>query len=992
MLHRAASNAYSWWWASHIRTKQSKWLEQNLQDMEEKVGETLKIINNDGDSFAQRAEMYYRKRPELINYVEECYRSYRALAERYDHLSRDLQRANRTIATVYPEQVQFAIDDEDEQNLSTTSTSFNIADKPSEPIPKPSIPKVPKMKKDFRIPSMLLSRKGQQLKRNASTAKAATPPSSGLTKNEALEELDKLQKEILTLQTEREFVKSSYERGYEKFCEIENQITEMQGRVCSLQDEFGIGTAIEDNEARTLMASTALNSCKKTLDQLKEKEDQSAEEAEMEHERAQEAQEKFQALRRKFLPKQTEQEEAVAESRHEGSRLANFSQESNSEEPEKHDLELLRKKIKEQLDVESDSTITVSQLAEKIDGLVNTVVTLETAVSSQAALVERLRTETDELQAHIRTLEEDKESLIEGSENTNKKLKELEDELQRVKSLNRSFKDQNNSLQVHFTEAICNIDHLSGKLHNVKLDEEVENVGLFQEMKVSPVSKPVDEVKNHGDKLAPADDSKVSQDTNIEKEEKKEISSISDSVKGVGEDDIAYPSITKHDFVSKNRTDLSQDDKNDNKDLPGTEASSIDIKLEEMGSEEEEGQPNWRQLYLNGLEDREKLLLDDYSSVLHNYKEVKRKLADVEKKNRDGFFELAMQMRELKNAIASRDEEIRSLRQKQSSPNINMGGQWSSHSHQEGTPESITQVASSPESNISSLTSNQQPPYYMLGEQRVESGERTDKLDAAGELKRSAKEEERETKIQHFHSVPSPVEEKFRSEIDELLEENLEFWLRFSTSFHQIRKFQTSIHDLKAELLQLKDGRKQEGSGKNESLTSVARPIYKHLREIETELSLWLENNSVMKDEMQGRYDSLCNIQEEISTVSSGPEKTEITEYKAAKFQGEVLNMKQENRKVTDELHAGLDKVRAMQLEVETTLAKLDEDFGISASKQNPNIRSSSLRARIPLRSFLFGMKLKKQRQQKASLFSCMSPALQKQYSTLAEVGVPQSR
>jgi hypothetical protein len=31
MLQRAASNAYSWWWVSHIRTKQSKWMEQNLQ-------------------------------------------------------------------------------------------------------------------------------------------------------------------------------------------------------------------------------------------------------------------------------------------------------------------------------------------------------------------------------------------------------------------------------------------------------------------------------------------------------------------------------------------------------------------------------------------------------------------------------------------------------------------------------------------------------------------------------------------------------------------------------------------------------------------------------------------------------------------------------------------------------------------------------------------------------------------------------------------------
>jgi hypothetical protein len=31
MLQRVASNAYSWWWASHIRTTQSKWLDANLQ-------------------------------------------------------------------------------------------------------------------------------------------------------------------------------------------------------------------------------------------------------------------------------------------------------------------------------------------------------------------------------------------------------------------------------------------------------------------------------------------------------------------------------------------------------------------------------------------------------------------------------------------------------------------------------------------------------------------------------------------------------------------------------------------------------------------------------------------------------------------------------------------------------------------------------------------------------------------------------------------------
>lgn len=166
--------------------------------------ETLKIINNDGDSFAQRAEMYYRRRPELINFVEEAFRAYRALAERYDHLSKELQSANRTIATVFPERVQYAMDDDDddEENLPGISTSST----------DPNIPKVPKIpEKDFRSQSMLISRKGQ-LKKAASSAKAVVIPSSGMSKSEALQEIDKLQKETLALQTEKEFVQSLYER------------------------------------------------------------------------------------------------------------------------------------------------------------------------------------------------------------------------------------------------------------------------------------------------------------------------------------------------------------------------------------------------------------------------------------------------------------------------------------------------------------------------------------------------------------------------------------------------------------------------------------------------------------------------------------------------------------------------------------------------------------------------------------------------------------
>lgn len=59
-------------------------------ELDEKTKTMLKLIEEDADSFAQRAEMYYRKRPELVNMVEDFYRSYRSLAERCDQLKSDM--------------------------------------------------------------------------------------------------------------------------------------------------------------------------------------------------------------------------------------------------------------------------------------------------------------------------------------------------------------------------------------------------------------------------------------------------------------------------------------------------------------------------------------------------------------------------------------------------------------------------------------------------------------------------------------------------------------------------------------------------------------------------------------------------------------------------------------------------------------------------------------------------------------------------------------
>ncbi|KAF7804807.1 protein NETWORKED 3A-like [Senna tora] len=77
----------NWWWLDdHNTSKRSPWLQSTLAELNGKTKAMLKLIEQDADSFAQRAEMYYKKRPELISMVEDFYRTHRSLAERYDQV------------------------------------------------------------------------------------------------------------------------------------------------------------------------------------------------------------------------------------------------------------------------------------------------------------------------------------------------------------------------------------------------------------------------------------------------------------------------------------------------------------------------------------------------------------------------------------------------------------------------------------------------------------------------------------------------------------------------------------------------------------------------------------------------------------------------------------------------------------------------------------------------------------------------------------------
>lgn len=470
--------------------------------MEEKVEYILKIIDEEADTFRQRAEMYYRKRPELVNFVEDSFRGYRALAERYDHLSRELQSANRTIASVFPESVHLPMDDDDfdGENLPAAaampSDKFNNFHWNPPPAPEINVQKSPSLpKKNVKMPSRLMSRKGL-LKTNAGDAAAAIPL-SGLNKSEALQKIDKLQKEILALQTEKEFVRSSYERGLEKYWNIEKQVTEMQAEVSNLQDEFGIGTVIEDDEARILMTATALKSCQEALTRLQEKQEQSAEEAQEEFRKLQEAREKFKSLKEKFNTNQAHQE---VDSEEKNTVICNMDankqdQEVVHAEQNIHDVESLRKRIKEDLQLNLGSSQTMSELTEKVDELVDNIINLESAVSSHTAHVKRLRSETNELQTHLQILEEEKETLIEGSHGMSSKIRDLEEELRRVQNLNQCIQEKNHLLLAHHIEASCNLDDLSEKLLDVKPDEEAENLTLFSKDTDVPGVNPVKEIQ-----------------------------------------------------------------------------------------------------------------------------------------------------------------------------------------------------------------------------------------------------------------------------------------------------------------------------------------------------------------------------------------------------------------------------------------------------------------------------------------------------------------
>ncbi|MCL7049419.1 hypothetical protein MKW94_017033 [Papaver nudicaule] len=115
---KVASSSY-WWLGKPISSKQSPWLQDTLNDLDEKMKVVVSLIMQDeGDTFAQRAERYYKNRTQLVNMMEEFHRSYRCLAERYNQLRLELDRASTSSNVESSQNI-----DRNEANENTADTS-----------------------------------------------------------------------------------------------------------------------------------------------------------------------------------------------------------------------------------------------------------------------------------------------------------------------------------------------------------------------------------------------------------------------------------------------------------------------------------------------------------------------------------------------------------------------------------------------------------------------------------------------------------------------------------------------------------------------------------------------------------------------------------------------------------------------------------------------------------------------------------------------------
>jgi hypothetical protein len=694
---------------------------------------------------------------------------------------------------------------------------------------------------------------------------------------------------------------------------MEKKMADMQEEVCFLQDAFSASAIIEDNEARALMTATALKSCEDVIFNLQEQQKKSLELEKVENARIKALRERLQAIKSNYGRTVTKIEE----------QNDLYLGESKVYEIKKERLELesICEKIRSLFEMDSD--MSVGDVAEKIDQLVNKVVDLELLVSSQTAQLNRLNLENSELEKSLENLETEKGTLVNDSEQLEQKLGQADEELSRAQRILKVFRKDENMVRLNFSEAVNSLGNISEKLESPLADVEC-TFGNSEPDNCGHGSMNDNGFANSLDGSVQFENGVPGRSTGfnnlLEDEDGDDSREIGLSQAHSNQNDkggsIKTERSTRKKISSKNQSKLETNHCQNGTSSPTS--SGMFLQCGDRG-------------ILDGGEEK-KDLPNEYNTVLEDYNEMKKRLAEIETKNQENVHELLTQITALMNENAVKDEEILSLKR---------------------LLETSTSCNGNTTKQESSVVNTTERVLFVDGPE----GRHQRNLSIWKDL--NLEHMKKANATNGTQCTVSPLEEKFRTDIDALLEDNLEFWMRFSTSIQRIQEFQTKYQQL------LKD----EKALKSNSTGGMT----KDFRALKTELQVWLEQNALLRSDLQSRLTSIGNVQDEINQAV-GPS---FTSFQAAKFQGEVLNMQQENNRVADELRAALDQVRGLQTETEKTLERQQDSINISESSNKTNNRQNTAtvatKNNVPLRSFLFPTKTKK-----PSIFAYVNPVLQR--------------
>lgn len=497
LSHSESRRLYSWWWDSHNSPKNSKWLQDNLTDIDAKVKFMIKLLEEDADSFARRAEMYYKKRPELMKLVEEFYRAYRALAERYNHATGELRHAHRTLAKAFPDQVPVELVEDSPSkahnkephtpDAKIVRALFNTDDSLDDAQGLKEDPETGRRKLGWRQSHEMSGEEETMAQNSKSVARGIR---KGLRWEKVEDETS--HDEVLKLSNENQHLKGEVLKETERAGKAESEVEGLKRALADIRAEKeGVLLQYQRCLAKLSSVEGELNNAKEDSVQLNEK----ASRAEIEVQTLKEALVQLEAQLNAGLDKHKEYLEKISNlesmlsQMHENSKVLDARATVAESEAETLKDEISR------LECENEAVLQqYNQSLEKISVLENLISILENEAKLLKKQAEIAENEVSELRQSLADLNKEKEASALRYKCCLETISKLERDIssakEEVKRLNNDVLIGN--LKLKTAEEKCMLLEMS----NLSLQSEAENLSKKIAMKDQQLSQKQEELEN----------------------------------------------------------------------------------------------------------------------------------------------------------------------------------------------------------------------------------------------------------------------------------------------------------------------------------------------------------------------------------------------------------------------------------------------------------------------------------------------------------------